>query len=497
MERNIGAADDKNIAKRSFKAAGMVLIIQFSMQFIQIFLGICMVRLLTPEDYGIIGMLSIFWAVALVFIFGGFSQALIQRKQVSEIDLSSVFYYNVFLSLLFFGIMVGLSPAIAKFYGQPILEPMIKVMAWTLPVGALAAVQKVLLMRQLKQFFITVSTLVSQIIAGLIAIYLAWLGKGVWALVWQRVIAAFLSTIAVFLFVRWVPKLRFSFRALASLFSYGSNLLAISLLYAFVQNFTNMVVGKRETVDTLGYFTRSKFFAQLWPFSVQGAIADVLFPAFSKIQDDPERLRSAFHRSLALSSFVGIFIPLLLCTMCKPIIILVLGEKWLPCIPFWWLITCAYITHPIKVLDVQALKARGHASLYLFLEIIKNLLYGVQITVLIIWGIIPMLIAEIIFSLICVYLNSYFTGRDLRYGLLKQLGDFVPYVAITIPSCLVAWFLYKAITPFSPWTGLLLPVLVACFLYLLLNRVFKTTALCEFVTLTSRRFPWIKKLLLC
>ena len=497
MEQNVSAADDKNIAKRSFKAAGLVLAIQFTMQFIQIFLGICMARLLTPEDYGIIGMLSIFWAVALVFIFGGFSQALVQRKEITEIDLSSVFYYNVFLSLFFFALMEGLAPVIARFYGQPILEPTIRVMAWVLPISALAAVQQVLLMRQLKQFFITISTLVSHFIAGLVAIGLALMGKGVWAIVWQRVIAAILSTVAVFLFVRWVPKLKFSFKALASLWTFGSKLLAIALLDALVQNFTNLVVGKTEGKRTLGFFSRSKYFARLWPFSVQGAIANVLFPAFSKIQDDPQRLRAAFSRSLALSTFAVIFIPFLLCTLCRPIIMLVLGEKWLPCIPFWWLITCAYVFFPIQALNIQVLKARGHASLYLLLEVTKKILYGVQITVLIIWGIIPMLLCEITFSFICVYLNSYFTGRDLQYGLFKQLRDFLPYVAITFPSCLLAWELYQVITPHSPWTGLIVPAAAGCLVYLTLNRVFKTPALYEFVNLSGTKFPWVRKVLFC
>ena len=489
--------DDKNIARRSFKAAGGVLIVQFTMQFIQIFLGICMARLLTPEDYGTIGMLSIFWAVGSVFITGGFTPALIQRKEISETDLSSVFYYNVFLSLLFFVLMNLSARRIALFYGQEVLEPMIRVMSWILPIGALSAVQVVLLSRQLKQFFITVSTLVSNLAAGLIAIFLAWCDAGVWALVWQRVIASFLFTVSVFLFVRWVPKLKFSLKALASLFSYGSKLLAIALLDAFVMNFTEMVVGKRETKATLGFYTRSKIYVRLWPFSVQGAIAGVLFPAFSKIQDDIPRLRSAFRRSLALSSFATVFIPLLLCVLCRPIILLLLGEKWLPCIPFWWLITFTVLFFPIQMLNVQLLKAMGRSDLYLLLEIIKKILYAVQIVILIRWGIMPMLWCEIAFSLVCVYMNSYFTGRDLQYGLFAQLRDFSPYALITVPACLFAWELYWIIARVSPWAGLITAAFAGGFVYLALNRVFKTPALDEFVTLAGSKFPVIKKIFLC
>ena len=153
--------DDKNIARRSFKAAGGVLIVQFTMQFIQIFLGICMARLPTPEDYGTIGMLSIFWALGLVFITGGFTQALIRRKEISETDLSSVFYCNVFLSLFCFALMNLSAHRIVLFYGHGVLEPMIRVMSWLLPISALSAGQTVLLVRQLKQFFVAVNTLVA------------------------------------------------------------------------------------------------------------------------------------------------------------------------------------------------------------------------------------------------------------------------------------------------------------------------------------------------
>ena len=497
MEDSGIPADDKNITRRSFKAAGWVLVVQFTMQFVQILLGICLGRILTPEDYGTIGMLSIFWAVSVVFIYGGFSQALIQRKEITETDLSSVFYYNVFLSFFFFALMNLSAHRIAIFYGQDVLEPMIRVMAWILPIGALSAVQMVLLSRQLKQFFVTVSTLVSNLIAGLIAIFLAQHDAGVWALVWQRVISSLLFTVSVFLFVRWIPKLKFSFRALASLFSYGSKLLAIALLDAFVMNFTNLVVGKRETKATLGFYTRSKFFARLWPFSVQGAIANVLFPAFSKIQDDIPRLRNAFRRSLAISSFAVVFLSILLCVLCRPIIILLLGEKWLPCIPFWWLITFTVLFFPIQALNIQLLKAMGRSDLYLILEILKKILYVVQIVILIRWGIMPMLWCEIAFSLVCVYLNSYFTGRDLQYGLFAQLRDFSPYPLITVPACLFAWELYWIIMPFSPWAGLITAAVAGVIVYLTLNRIFRTPALGEFVTLAGSKLPVIKKIFFC
>ena len=494
MKSSIHGADDENIARRSFKAAGGVMAAQFIMQFIQIFLGICMVRILTPEDYGTIGMISIFWAIGAVFVGGGFGQALIQQKEITETDLCSVFYYNVLISLACCGLMIGFARPIALFYGMPVLERLVRLMAWTLPIKALASVQGVLLARQLKQFLITVGTLISQLIAGLFALYLAWRGKGVWALVWQQVISAVLFTLILFSFVRWVPKLNFSFKALASLFKFGSNLLVVGLLDAFVMNFTNMVVGKCGDAKTLGFYSRTINYVRLWPFSVQGAIAGVLFPAFSKIQDDSPRLLAAYRRALAVSSFAVVFLPLLLCVLCKPIILLVFGEKWLPCIHYWWLITASAIFFPIQMLNVQLLKAVGRSDLYLLLEILKKCLYAVQIAVLIIWGIIPMLICEIAVSLLCVYMNSYFTGRSLHYGVLSQLRDFLLYAVISVPSCVVAWGFYRAASLVSPWAGLIFALFVGTVVYLALNRFFKTAALLDLVQLAEGKFPWIRKL---
>ena len=487
--------DNTNITKRSFKAAGWVLIVKFASQFIQVFLEICLLRLLTPYDYGIIGILTLFWSISYVFIQGGFGQALIQRKEVTEIDLCSVFYYNIFLSLVCFALLVCFAKKIALFYNEPVLEKTIYVTAWTLPISALVSVQIALLDRRLKQFFVTISTLASHLIASVIAIFIAKRGYGLWAIVWQQLIATFLSAVSVFCFSRWIPKLRFSFKALGSLFAFGSKLLLIEILNVFTTHFSNLIIGKKYPTSLLGTYTRAKKYANLWPTSVQGAVGRVLFPAYSKIQDDLPRLRSAFSRSLAVSTFAVVFLPFLICTLCRPFILLVLGEEWLGCVPYWWLVTCTVVFYPIQVLNMQLLKARGRSDLYLLLEIIKKSFYAVQVVILLLYGIVPMLICEILFSFVGVYLNSYFSGRDLQYGLLKQLGDVLPYAAITFPSCLAAWEFYSLISLHSPWTGFVAGGIAGVLVYVVLNRCFRTAALCEIVNLLGSRFPKVKKVL--
>ncbi|MBQ6619111.1 MAG: lipopolysaccharide biosynthesis protein [Thermoguttaceae bacterium] len=488
-------ADDQNLAQRSFKAASWVLVFQFATQFIQLFLGICLARLLCPEDYGILGMLAIFWSISQMFIDGGFGSALIQKKEVTEEDYCSVFYYNLLLSFLFCFAMIAAAPWFADFYHQPILRRTIVVSAWTLPIGAVVSIHQKILQRSLRQGLNSFIGLVTLPISGGVALYLAWKGYGVWALVWQPVIAAICRSLLLIFFVRWTPKLIFSFSALKSLFGFGSKMLVSGLLDGIFSNLYSLVIGKCYDARLLGFYSRANSYANLWPHSVQGAIAGVLFPAFAKMQDDLTRLKAAFRRSLCMSIFVVVFPSYLLCTLSRPFIELVLNPRWLPCIPYWWMITSMVIFWPIHVLNLQLLKARGRSDLFLGLEIIKKLLALVSIAILIFFGLMPMLSFGIFSSALCAYLNSFFTGKELGYGLFRQLSDAAIYVILAVISCVLAWGAYVLIYPHSPWLGLIIPAAFGCLCYGGSNLLLKTDASTELIRLLIGRFPFLKKFL--
>ena len=487
--------DDKGLAKRSFKAASWVLIAQFSTQFIQLLLGICMVRLLSPKDYGILGMLAIFWAVSNVFISGGFSLALIQRKEITQTDLCSVFYYNMLLSLLCCFIMIGASHWIAEFYNQPILEKTIKVTAWTLPISALGSVQSILLSRDLKQGFITISGLIAVIISGIAALILAWKGYGVWALVWRGFIASLCTTIIVFSFSRWIPRLIFSITRLKELFGFGSKLMLSGLLNNIYNHINSVVIGKFYPVETLGYYERAHGYVCLWPMSIQSAISQVLFPAFSKIQDDKDRLKKAFKRSLAISIFVVVFPSFMLCVLCRPFIELILTAKWLPCIPYWWLLTCTICLWPIHVLNLEVLKSIGRSDIFFKLEILKKCLSTVSLFILIFAGIFPMLIAGIFCSLISAYLNSFYVGKYLSYSLFQQFKDIGIYFILSMISCTALWLVYHFTYPLNQWCGFILAVITGLVCYLTLNRLLLTSAFTDLHNLIPKRFMLVRYLL--
>ena len=488
-------ADDKNLTQRSFKAASLVLVFQFAGEFIQLFLGICMARLLCPEDFGVLGMLEIFWAIGRVFVDGGFGLALIRKKEVTEEDYCSVFYYNLFLSLLFCLLMACSASWIAEFYHQPILKKTILVSIWTLPLGASIVIHNKILQRSLRQGLNALISMATIPISGGIAVYLAWKGYGVWALVWQPVISAFCRALLFYRFVKWRPRLIFSFKSLKSLFGFGSKILVTQLLNVIFWNLHSLVIGKFYNASLLGYYSRARNYANYWPKGVQAAIATVLFPAFSKMQDDIPRLKKAFRRSLGMSIFVVVFPSYLLCVLSKPLVELVLTPRWLPCVPYWWMLTCTIVFWPINVLNVQLLQARGRSDLYLLLEVIKKVLLVISIVILAFYGLMAMLWFGLFSSVLGAYLDSYFTGRELGYGLFRQLGDVMIYVVLSLVSCALAWGSYALIYPHAHWIGLIVPTAIGCICYVGMNLLLKTSASAEFIQLVVGRFPRTKRLL--
>lgn len=487
--------DTQNLTKRSFRAASWVLIIKFIDQFLHIFFGILMVRYLEPSDFGVLGMLAIFWAISNLFIQGGFCVALLQKKEVKKTDLSSVFYYNVLLSFVCCFLMLWGAPYIASFYNESILSETIRVSAWMLPISSLGAVQRVILSRKLQQGLISLARLLSFIVSSTIALYLAFHDFGVWSLVWFQFSSISMNAVFLVLIVRWIPSLVFSFKALGTLFQFGSKLLAAGLLDCIMGNAYSIVIGKFYTAQDLGYYEQARKYSSLWPLSVQDSITIVLFPAFSKIQDNVERLRNAFRRSLCISVSVVAFPSMLLAVLSKPIIELIMTPKWLPVIPIWILLTVTYVLFPFHVLNLQLLNARGRSDKFLLLEIIKRILVVVNILVTYRLGLIYMMVGMVINSFISLYLNTYFSSREIHYPLRMQIKDCSPYIIYSTFACLCAYACYRSFYSFYPWVGLFVPIFLGTSVYIALNWASQSVGFVEIIRLIQGRFPFFKKFL--
>lgn len=530
--KDLSGSDDKNLAKRSFKAASWVLAFHFGDEFFRIAIAIFLARWLLPEDFSVLGVLTVFWTVSQVFIQGGFAQALTQRKEISQTDLSTVFYYNIVLALLLCFGMIGMAPFLADFFERPILAETIKVSAWYLPISALSTTSRVLLGRQLRQAYATISHMFASIISGAVALILAYKGYGVWALVWQSFLLYSLSSIFILFYVRWIPSLVFSWKSFTGLFNYGSKLLLAGLLDKLFMNLNNVFIGKFEAKATLGFYEQARRYATLWPQSIQGSVQGVFFPAFSKIQDDLPRLRAAFKRALCASVMIVVFPSFLICALSRPFIELVLTPKWLPCLPFWYLLTCTIVFYPIHALNLELLKARGQSGKFLMLELCKKGLALVSVFVLLQFGVVAMLSFGVVSSAICAYLNSYYTGVEIHYGLFKQLKDISIYVVLSVVSCVLAWGTYaglwnlgdlewlatrdltgwawcgklasffnigdgsviEGVAYVAHWSAFILGAVVGCGSYILFNIVCKTAAFYDVLEVAGSKIKFVKKL---
>ena len=481
--------DNKNLTARSMKAAGLVFFFQIPAQLFQIVLAIFLIRVLSPYDYGLIGMLAIFWGVCNVFIDGGFVQALLQTKKISSIDLSSVFFYNLFLSFFFCFLMIGIAPYIAAFYGEDILIRTIRLTAWTLPITAVGAVPKVILGRNLMQGKISVSQLAGNVVSGIATLWLAYQGYGIWALVWQNFLGVLVSTLCIIFFVRWIPKWEFSFKVLWKHFKYGSKLLASKLLNTFFAYVYHVAIGKRfNETQVLGYYEQGRRYANKIPTSVQNAIDSVLFPAFSKIQDDTPRLRAAYVRALKISALAFIFCNLLIFTLCRPAVEIVLTDKWLPAVPYCRLLSLAIFFFPIQVLGLDLINSRGKSGRTLWLNIVEKTFVLVNVAILFIWNLDVMLFTNIIFSWFYAFLCSLCIAKELQYSILTQLKDILVYLVLTGLTCAAAWGIYVSLWPVNEILSLSLAFIAAVVLYAALNIILKTAAWSEIAALLKGKF---------
>lgn len=486
------------------------MIFQFATQFIQLFLGIYLARKLDETAYGVLGVLGIFWAISQVFIQGGFAAALLQRKEITQTDLSTVFYYNLVMSLIFTAGMIFAAPWIADFFHRPILKETIVVSAWNLTINAVGAVPRVILGRKLKQGVQTMAHLFALMFSGVVAVVLATKGYGVWTFVWQIFVSGVISTAFVWVYAGWTPSFVFSFRSLMSFFGFSVNIMAVGLLNAVFGHLRKFFIGKFYPIEALGYYEQARRYAAIWPDSIEHSLNRVLFPAFAKLQDDIPRLRAAFRRSLRTASFATVFPGYLLCALCVPFIHLVITDRWLPCVPLWRLITGVLMFYPIHELNLQLLKARGYSNLYLRLNVIKKGLVICSIVVLYYLGIIPMLYFAILSSMICLFINTYYTAKDLDYGIVKQLDDVCVYAGLAFVASFCAWLFYHAFwelscTPFVAlaltkigvfllqWFSFLGGAAFGVIVYFLLNYYFCTSAFIDLFGIVSEKAPFLRR----
>ena len=394
---------------------------------------IVLARLLSPADYGVISLLAIFITVSQVFVQSGFNTALIQKKDVDEVDYSSVFFVSLGISVVLYVILFFCAPYIALFYNMPELSKYLRVLAIILIPGAFNSIQNAQIARRMEFKKLMYSTWIAVIVSGIVGILLAYLQFGTWSLVFQQLTNQVLVCIILGKMIKWCPAIKFSWQKVKVLFSFGWKLLCSNLIDTIYTNLQGLVIGKKYNSSTLGIYNRGKQFPQLLVDNINGSIQSIMLPTLSKYQDDKVILKSMMRRSIVTSSLIIFPLLTLLGIVARPLVTLVLTEKWIECVPYMWIYCFIYAFMPIHTANLQAINAQGRSDQFLKLEIIKKC-YGVLIlcfTIGLFESPIAIAIGGAVSTIISCFVNAYPNKKLLNYSYLEQMKDILPEMILS------------------------------------------------------------------
>lgn len=405
---------------------------QCGSQGIQFVVALVLARLMTPAEYGTISLITIFIAIANTFVQSGFATALVQGKDVKEEDYSSVFWVSMLLSLLCYGVLFTAAPWIADYYSTPLLKELVRVMGVVLFPGAVVSIQTAFVARNLRFQQLFQSTMIAVIMSGAVSIVLAMKGFGVWAMAAQQIVYYFSLMAVMLVTLRWYPRVIIHTGRLRQLFSFGWKILVSGLIDAVWQNIYGLIIGKKYSSADLGAYNRGEQFPKIIATNLSTAIQSVMLPAYSKKQDDPGTLSRMASRSIRLSAFVIFPMMAGLAAVARPLVILLLTEKWIVAAPYLVLLAVSYAVYPIHIINLQVMNAMGRSDLFLKLEIIKKAIGVVILLLSLSLGIWPMLILKVFDEYLCTIINAAPNKKLIGYGPMSQWKEVLPSLIISV-----------------------------------------------------------------
>lgn len=394
-------------------------------------IGIAMARVLTPEDYGITALPAVFIAVSgLIIGNGGFGMALVRKPEISDSDLSTVFYYSIGMGTFLYLVLWFSSPWIAEFYNTPVLEDLMHVTSLSFLYGALGVPQKVLLQRRLDFKTPAIISITCLIVSGIVGISLAYTGYGVWALVISNLVSGLLNQIILLCYVRWLPKAPWSRESFKYLWGYGNKFMVSGMLDTLYNNITPVIVGKYYSPAALGEYNRAQNYANLPSSNITNVLQSVTFPVLSKLQDAPERMIFGYRRMIRVSAFLIFPCMMLLSALARPLVIVMITEKWEGCIYLLQIMCFSLMWYPIHAINLNILTVTGRTDLFLKLEVIKKIVGLTFMCCFLPLGLVAFCYANIGCSLISLVINSWYTGKLYNFGIIKQTKDLLPIMAL-------------------------------------------------------------------
>ena len=434
--------------------------------------NLVLARLLMPQDYDCIGMLAIFLAVSNIFIQGGLGAALIQKKNPTKLDYSTVFYWNLVFAVIFYAILFVIAPFVARFYGIPILEPMLRVQSSVLVIQSFAIVQITQLQKQMNFRALALRNMAAALAGTLVAIPMALRGFGAWSLVASAIIAAIVNVLLLWKLSSWRPSWEFSFSSLKNLFSFGGLMLLSSLAETLYVNLQGLIIGKRFPAGNLGYYMQAKKLEEVPVTGLSSIVNDVTFPAFSALQDDPERLLEGVRKSTKSLSFLNFPMMIMLMIIAQPLITLLYGSKWETSVPYFQILCISGLIYTINTLNTNVIKSLGKGKIYFIIQITKRLIGIVIILFGMKFGIYGLLWAVASVSYISFIVNALVNKKLINYGIFRQLGDVGVCLILALFTGVVTYLL-GLILPINIYLIMLIQIVVYIILYLVLAKLLK------------------------
>lgn len=478
----------ESLRNTTIKGVGWSFADSLLSQGITFLVGIILARLLSPEEYGLLGILMIFIIISETIVNSGLSSALIRKKAVSEQDFSTVFVTNLVLSFFMYGVLFVCAPLISLFFQKPELTILLRVMGSIVIINALSLVPLTKLTRNVNFKTITFCSLAAAGISGLIGISMAVGGCGVWSLIGQQMSRQLVYTIALWIANKWIPLFTFNMNSFRELWGFGWKLLASSLIDTTWKEIYKVVIGKCYSPATLGQYTQAHFYSDLFSRNMSSVIQRVSYPVLSKIQDERERLKQAYRQVIKVTMLVTFVFMFGLAGCAKQFIYVLIGEQWLPCVGYLQILCFSMALYPLHAINLNMLQVQGRSDLFLKLEIIKKCIAIIPILLGIFIDIYCMLIGSVIVGWFAYYLNAYYSGPYLNYSVWAQIKDIMPSLLLSFGMAIIV--LLIGLIPMSPY--ILLPLQIVSGAIIVLT-ICETIKLDEYIQIKDIALSLLKK----
>lgn len=445
-----------------------------SVQVVSFVVTIVLARILCPEDYGLIALVMVFINISSVLVEGGLNTALIQKKNASQIDFSTIFYTSLSMALFLYLVLYWGAPFIAKFYGKEQLIPIVRLLGFSLFFYAINSVQKAYLIKNLLFKNLFFSGFGAVLLSGVLGVYMAKSGFGVWALVTQSVVSQIATTLVMWFTVKWRPTWEFSWDSFRQLFGFGSKILFTNFMISFFVNIRNLIIGKVYSAASLAYFDRGKQFPSLIIDNINSSIQSVLFPVLADQQNSKSSVKQIVRRSIKTSTYIIFPLVIGLAVSADPLVRFLLTDKWVGAIPFIQIFCMMYLLMPMQIANMEAIKALGHSGTSLKLETIKKIIELLILIITVPIGVYAIAWGLVVYNLFSIFINTYPNKKLLEYDLSSQIKDVIPALLVSLAMGIII-ILFNQLE-IASWMKFVADVIIGIVVYLFLSIVFKLDA---------------------